>query len=55
MKSMRLHSGSSKVFSISKKREEMALASLKVEQLRIRQQFEIQEQEIKRNKGVGRR
>ena len=49
---MRSHSGSSnsKASSISKKREEMALVRLKVEQLRIRQQFEIQEQEIKRNK-----
>ena len=52
-KSMRSRSGSSnsKASSISKKREEMALARLKVEQLRaIRQQFEIQEQEIKRKK-----
>ena len=51
-KSMRSRSGSSnsKASSISKKREEMALARLKVEQLRIRQQCEIQEQEIKRKK-----
>ena len=51
-KSMRSRSGSSnsKASSISKKREEMALARLKVKQLRIRQQFEIKEQEIKRKK-----
>ena len=49
-KCTRSEASSSKATSISKKREEMALARLKVEQLKIRQEFERQEQEIKRKK-----
>ena len=42
-KSMRNGASSSKASSIVRKREEMGLARMKVEQLKIRQQFEILE------------
>jgi hypothetical protein len=49
-KSMRSGASSSKASSIVRKREEMALARMKVEHLKIRQQFEIQEQEVRRKR-----
>ena len=49
-KSMRSGVSSSKASSIVRKREEMALARMKVEQLKIRQQFEIQKQEVRRKR-----
>ncbi|CAB3986078.1 Hypothetical predicted protein [Paramuricea clavata] len=47
---MRSGASSLKASSIVRKREEMALAHMKVEQLKIRQQFEIQEQEVRRQR-----
>ena len=51
-KSSGVTEASSRLSRQSKKTEKMTLAQLKLEQLKIRQQFELKEQEIKRQKKV---